>query len=170
MKLYIFKLLFFLIFFVSLGLFREYVFVNINNIIYFKYYKSTTFPIPFIFNWLTYFSYSTLYYLKYPLTILFVLIYLISNIYFLKTAIIDKTKFLFYYKILIAAYIVIFVISAILMSYLFITNQKLNDDEYHISRGLMGLAQSPLISFVLFAVYLWDKNKLQIHEEGNNNI
>jgi len=170
MKLYIIKLLFFLVFFISLGLFREYVFLNINNIIYFKYYKYTTMPIPFMFSWLTRYSYVTLYYLKYPLTIFFVLIYFFSNFYFLKTTITDITKFSFYYKILITAYVVIFIISTLLMGYLFITNQKLNDDEYLISRGLMGLAQSPLISFVLFTVYLWDKNKLQIHEKGNNSI
>ncbi|GIV29494.1 MAG: hypothetical protein KatS3mg028_0560 [Bacteroidia bacterium] len=157
------KLFFFLIAFVLLGLFREYVFVNVNNVIYFKYYKNTTMPIPFGFGWLTKMTYATLYYIKYPLTVLFVVIYFSLNFYFLK----QMGVYSFYKKILLLAYIFIFIVSAALMLYAYYFNQKLNDDEYSVSRGLMGLAQSPLIGFVLFVLYLWDKNKLYRHEKRN---
>lgn len=163
MKVYLFKLLLFLIIFITFGLFREYVFVNVNNIIYFKYYKTTSMPIPFGFMWLTKLSYAYLYYLKYPLTILFVLIYYLLNYWFLRITVSNK----FYIHILSIAYILIFVISAIVMIYGYLIHHKLNSDEYLFSRGLMGLAQSPLISFVLFALYLWDKNKLHTHEKRN---
>lgn len=163
MKLYFFKLFLFLIIFVLVGLFREYVFININNIIYFKYYKNTTVPIPFGFVWLTKLSYTYLYYLKYPLTILFVLIYYFLNYFFLK---IFAHK-LFYIRVLQVVYIVVFITSAFLMLYSYFIHKKLDTDEYHFSRGLMGLVQSPLISFVLFALYLWDKNKLYPHEKRN---
>jgi len=166
MKLHLIKLFLFLLFFVCLGLFREYVFININNIIYFKYYKNTTVPIPFGFGWLTKFSYATLYYLKYPLTILFVVIYYFSNIFFLKSFSVS----FFYIRILKWAYVVIIVVSALLMLYAYFFHQKLNDDEYSISRAFMGIAQSPLISFILFALYLWDKNKFQNHEKRHSSI
>lgn len=166
MKINIVKLILFLLVFVLLGLLREYIFININNLIYFKYYKNTTIPIPFGFGWLTKFSYSALYYIKYPLTILFVLIYLGWSIFFLK----QMNVFSFYIRILILSYIVIIAISSILMLYAYFFHQKLNDDEYSLSRGLMGLAQSPLINFVLFALYLWDKNKLQTHEKRNTGF
>lgn len=75
-----------------------------------------------------------------------------------------------YIKILILSYILIIITSAILMLYAYYFHQRLDDNEYSISRGLMGVAQSPLISFVLFVLYLWDKNKFQQHEKRNTNF
>ncbi len=144
-----------------MGLFREYVFININNLIYFKYHKNTTVPIPFEFVWLTKLSYENLYYLKYPLTILFVLIYYFSNYFFLKTFA-SKT---FYTNTLKLVYLSILITSVLLMLYGYFIHEKLNGDEYYFSRGLIGFAQSPLSAFVLFALYLWEKNKLHHHEK-----
>ncbi|MCX7727852.1 MAG: hypothetical protein N2203_00110 [Bacteroidia bacterium] len=166
MRFIITKISLFLILFILLGLFREYMFVNINNVIYFKYYKNTTMPIPYGFGWLTQFSHATLYYIKYPLTFLFVIIYFILNFYFLK----QMKVYAFYIRILIISYIFLFALSIILMLYAYYFHQKLNETEYSLSRGLMGLAQSPLISFVLFALYLWDKNKLHHHEKRNTDF
>ncbi|MEW6774200.1 MAG: hypothetical protein AB1304_09410 [Bacteroidota bacterium] len=166
MKVSLIKLFFFLLFFVLLGLFREYIFLNINNVIYFKYYKNTTVPIPFGFGWLTKLSFEQLYFLKYPLTIIFVIIFFISNFFFLK----QMQVYPLYIKILILSYILIIITSAILMLYAYYFHQRLDDNEYSISRGLMGVAQSPLISFVLFVLYLWDKNKFQQHEKRNTNF
>lgn len=166
MKVYLIKLFFFLIFFIILGLFREYVFININNILYFKYYKHTSVPIPFGFGYLTKLSYAGLYYLKYPLTILFVALYYVSNRFFLKQFQVSRL----YIQILNISYLFLLFISALLMLYAYLSHQKLNDDEYSVSRALMGLAQSPLISFVLFAVYLWDKNKLPHYEKRNSDF
>lgn len=164
MKKFLFRLVLFLVFFIVLGLLREYIFVNINNIIYYKYYKNTTLSIPFGFGWLIKFSYTTLYYLKYPLTVLFVLIYYYLNYSFLK----QLSVKVFYIKTLSLSYAFIFFVSAVLMLYAYFTHHQLNADEYFISRGLMGLAQSPLISFVLFALYLWDKN--YYHEKRHSGI
>lgn len=166
MKVSLIKLFLFLLFFVLLGLFREYIFLNINNVIYFKYYKNTTVPIPFGFGWLTKLSFEQLYFLKYPLTIIFVIIFFISNFFFLK----QMQVYPLYIKILILCYILIIITSAILMLYAYYFHQRLDDNEYSISRGLMGLAQSPLISFVLFVLYLWDKNKFQQHEKRNTSF
>lgn len=160
------KIVLFLVVFVLLGLFREYVFVNINNLIYFKYYKNTTVPIPYGFGWLTKFSYGTLYYLKYPLTVFFVFIYFVLSFSFLKQMNVTSL----YTKTLILSYIAILFISTSLMMYAYFFHQKLNEDEYTVSRGLMGIAQSPLICFVLFALYLWDKNKLKHHEKRHSSF
>lgn len=166
MKSFLLKLLFFLSLFAVLGLFREHIFLNLNNIIYYKYYKSTSMPIPFGFGWLTRFSFVTLYYLKYPLTLVFVLLFYYLNFLFLKIF----NVYSFYIKLLNVSYIVLFLISAGAMLYAYYFQQKLNDEEYLLSRGLMGVAQSPLIAFVLFVLYLWDKNKLHQHEKRNSNI
>lgn len=165
-KGYLIKLFLFLLFFVILGLLREYVFININNIIYFKYYKQTSVPIPFGFGELTKFSFAELYYLKYPLTLVFVVVYYVSNRFFLKQFQVSDL----YVQLLNIAYFCLLFISALLMLYAYLFHQKLNDDEYLISRGLMGLAQSPLISFVLFVVSLWDKNKLHHYEKRNPDL
>lgn len=165
-KGYLIKLFLSLLFFVILGLSREYVFININNIIYFKYYKQTSVPISFGFGGLTKFSFAELYYLKYPLTLIFVAVYYVSNRYFLKQFQVSD----WYVQLLNIAYFCLLFISALLMLYAYLFHQKLNDDEYLISRGLMGLAQSPLISFVLFVVFLWDKNKLHHYEKRNPDL
>lgn len=166
MRGFVLKMFLFLVFFICLGLIREHIFVNINNIIHYKYYKSTNVPIPVSFGWLTRFSYVTLYYLKYPLTILFVAIYYFANYYFLRQFRVKKM----YIKMLTLAYIVLLALSILLMLYGYIVKQQLNAEEYTISRGLMGLAQSPLISFVLFTLYLWDKNKWHHYEKRNTSI
>lgn len=166
MKSLLLKLLLFLIFFAVAGLIREYVFVNLNNIIYYKYYQSTSIPIPFGLVWLTHFSYTTLYYLKYPLTIAFVIFFYFFNLFFLKQFKVSD----FYIRLLTLSYIVLFSLSILSMIYAYFFSQKLNGDEYLFSRGLMGVAQSPLIAFVLFVLYLWDKNKLHQHEKRNSNI
>ncbi len=166
MKSLLLKLLMFLIFFAVAGLIREYIFVNLNNIIYYKYYKSTPIPIPFGFAWLTQFSHTTLYYLKYPLTIIFVVFFYFFNWLFLKQFRASR----FYIRMLTLSYLVLFSLSVFSMLYAYYFQQKLNGDEYLLSRGLMGIAQSPLIGFVLFVLYLWDKNKLHQHEKRNSNI
>ncbi|GIV26275.1 MAG: hypothetical protein KatS3mg027_0089 [Bacteroidia bacterium] len=166
MRNFLFKLLLFLIIFAITGLIREYVFQTLNNLIYYKYYKTTSIPIPFGFVWLTRFSYVTLYYLKYPLTIVFVGIFYSLNLFFLKKFQVPS----FYIRILTLSYLVLISLSILSMFYAYFFSQKLNDDEYLFSRGLMGIAQSPLIGFVLFVLYLWDKNKLQQHEKRNSNL
>lgn len=165
-KGYLVKLFLSLLFFMILGLLREYVFININNIIYFKYYKQTSVPIPFGFGGLTKFSFAELYYLKYPLTLGFVVVYYVSNRFFLKQFQVSDL----YIQVLNIVYFCLLFISALLMLYAYLFHQKLNDDEYLISRGLMGLAQSPLIGFVLFVVSLWDKNKLYHYEKRNPDL
>lgn len=167
-KGYLITLSLFLLFFMILGLLREYVFININNIIYFKYYKQTSIPIPFAFGGLTKFSFAELYYLKYPLTLVFVAVYYASNRFFLKQFQVSD----WYIQLLNIAYFCLLFISALLMLYAYLFHQKLNHDEYSISisLGLMRLAQSPLIGFVLFVVSLWDKNKLHHYEKRNPDL
>ncbi len=159
----LYKAIVLLVFFILLGYFREYVFINFNNLIYFKFYKSTTMPIPSAFLFFTKFSYATLYYVKYPLTITFVAIYIITSIISLKFLRMNN----WYQKLLLIIYGIIILLSVILMIYGYFFKLKLNDNEYTISRWLMGIAQSPFILFTLITLYLWEKTKLIKNEKGN---
>ncbi len=140
-------LLFFLfgLVFIFFGSYREYFFISINNIMTIKYYgKPTSMAVPnslmFIYN----LDYKTIYYLKYPLTILSFLLFYGLSFWCLKSLTNDKNLL----KWLTYSYLVLLLLSTISMLWAYFVKVKLQDDEYTFSRWLMGIAQSPLL--VLF--------------------
>ncbi len=137
----------FLFIFLCLGYFREFFFVQMNNILYQKYYNTeTTLPVASIMSIFRRYSYSTLYYSKYVFTILWVIIFYLANFFALKKlANVPLTKYLNY------SYVFMLVLGAISMAYGSIVNNRLQDDEYTLSRWLMGIAQSPIICLILLA-------------------
>lgn len=140
-------LIFFLLF-AALGFLREFYFVNMNNILYIKYYQRPTFmPVPPILQPFLKLDYDRLYYLKYPATLLCALLYFIISWYTLKIITANKKVT----RILLYAYAVLFILAAISMSYGYFVNNRLQDDEYTISRWLMGIVQSPIICLILLA-------------------
>jgi len=143
-------LLLFLLLFLALGYFREFLFVHINRVMYGKYYNMDPYeyePMPAIMHVFNKLSYSVLYYLKYPFTIIWTtLFYLLSYITIKKLS----TERIFL-KFLTYAYLALLVLAACAMAYGYLVNNRLQNDEYTLSRWLLGIAQSPIICLILLA-------------------
>lgn len=145
-KLY--KYLFFFLLFAALGFLREFFFVNLNNILFMLYYqREGELPVPDLMSWALNFSYDQLYYSKYLFTLLCTLMYFALSYWALKSL----TGKRFFLKVLFYAYLSFFVVSAFSMLYAWFVKEKLNEDEYTLSRWLMGVLQSPVVCLILLA-------------------
>lgn len=140
-------ILFFLLLFGIIGYCREFFFVNLNNIMFEKYYNHTTLPIPNIMYVFTTLSYKTLYYSKYLYTLIWIAVFYALS-YFALKKISGEKKLL---KYLTISYLILLILAALIMAFGVLINKRLQDDEYSISRWLMGIAQSPIICFILLA-------------------
>lgn len=140
-------LVFFLLF-AFLGYFRQKFFLAYNHLMYIKYFQRTTAaPLDNIANVFNNTSYKTMYYLKYPLTILSVALFYLLNYLAVKYASSEK-KLL---KWVTYTYGLLLSLAAASMLYGYFIHQRLQDDEYTLSRWLLGIAQSPLIALIMIA-------------------
>lgn len=138
----------FLFLFAFLGFTREFFFVHLNVIMFEKYYHHPSeAPFPEIMNVFRVFSYDTLYYSKYFYTLIWTLFYFLANFFALK----KLTRSVLLLKVLKYTYLLILAVAAISMTYGYLVHQRLQDDEYTLSRWLMGVAQSPIICLILLA-------------------
>ena len=148
MKNKILLFIFFGIMFVFLGLFREWFFLNINNIATIKYYGTPTeMAVPKILTFIYNMEYKTIYYLKYPFTVLSFLCFYGLSFWCIKLLTNDKNLM----KWLTYSYLIILVLSTTAMLWAYFVKVNLQDDEYTFSRWLMGIAQSPLVVLFLLA-------------------
>jgi hypothetical protein len=141
------KYIVFIVIFAILGFSREFLFVNINNQLFKLYYHNEDIHIPSSLNFITHFDYSTLYYLKYPLTASYFTAYFFTTYLAIKYICFDKkiSKWVIY------IFALLLVLSSSSMAYNYFINNQLNGDEYTFSRWLMGIAQSPLVAFFIIA-------------------
>jgi hypothetical protein len=142
--------------FALLGSYREYFFVNVNNIMTIMYYgQPTEMAIPDHLYFLSTLPYKTVYYLKYIFTIIYFLAFFILSYVCLKYLAPGSglTKWLIY------LYLLIVVLSGISMLWAYFVKVNLQDSEYTISRWLMGIAQSPLpVLFFLATAKLYPRS------------
>ncbi len=141
-------ILLFVLLFCLIGYLREFIFVHYNNVMYQLYYHTdsnlkTPKWLQFLFN----ISYENLYYFKYPLTVLFAFIFFSLNFYSVKKLSSSHSN----HKYVIYAYAVMVLIAALSMAYAYLFTKNLADDEYTLSRWLLGVAQSPIICLFLLA-------------------
>lgn len=143
------KLIFlFLLAFAIVGYIREFFFVHLNIIMYSKYYQNAPArPIPTSMMFFTKFSYDALYYSKYIYTLVFTLLFFVLN-YF---SMIKLTAGKYLSKILVYSYLILFMLAGFSLLAGYFINGRLQDDEYTLSRWLMGIAQSPIICLILLA-------------------
>jgi len=138
----------FLFVFACLGYFRESFFVYLNIIMFEKYYTSVSpVPAPPVMDIFKGFSYTTLYYSKYVYTLIWILLFFCANYLALK----KLTATPYFFKVLFYTYVLMLSLAALSMLYGFFVNGRLQDDEYTLSRWLMGIAQSPIICLILVA-------------------
>ena len=146
-RLSIWYLFFFLIFGVT-GYYREYFFVHLNNIMFQKYYSTTSELVtPKALSFFYSYSYNTLYYSKYFLTGFSFLIFLGLNFFAVKKLI----NLPIFSKTVVVSYLIILLIATFSMLIGYFINHRLQNDEYTLSRWLMGIAQSPIICLILIA-------------------
>jgi hypothetical protein len=141
------KYLFFISVFAFLGFSREFIFVNLNSQLYSLFYKRNDFVLPNSLSYFNQFDYSTLYFIKYPLTILYFLAYFFAS-YFTIKQLSGHKKIA---QSIIYIYLILLALASISMLYNYVINSKFDGDEYTISRWLMGIAQSPLVAFFVLA-------------------
>ena len=141
-------LILFLSVFAVLGYCREFFFVHLNIIMFEKYYGSVS-PVhpPAIMDVFRTFSYTTLYYSKYIYTVIWLLLFFAANYFALK----KLTAIPYFIKILFYSYSIMLLLAAGSMLYGYFAKGQLQDNEYTLSRWLMGIAQSPIICLILVA-------------------
>ena len=141
------KYLCFIGLFAFLGFSREFIFVNINSQLFSLYYHHSTYSFPNSLSMLNNWSYSSLYFLKYPLTFLYFIAYLLTSFFAVQVICGSKKNA----KWVIYIYALLLVLSGISMAYNYIINNQWSGNEYSFSRWLMGIAQSPLVAFFTIA-------------------
>ncbi len=139
--------LFLLVFWLA-GYLREWFFVSVNDLIFYKYHEQVNpRPLNSLLLLLNRLDYTTLYYGKYVLTFLFAGLFFglqYSLLYLIRS---DKVL----RKTLVYGYVLMLVLSGLTMvwGYYFSSTGLLV--EYRLSRWLMGVAQSPIICLFLLA-------------------
>lgn len=148
------QMLILILIFIGLGFLRDTIFVSINTHLY--YLKPgapapfTPLPLPFLGN----FSFTQLYYSKYPLTIFFTAIHLVLILFALWKLYRDKV----YMKITVGLYLFLGLLSLLLFVGGFATGNV--DQWYRFSRIIMGILQSPALLLALIAARpLYLKNR-----------
>jgi hypothetical protein len=145
-------IIFFLLLFGFTGYLRERFFEHMNIIIHSVYFHEDAYAeihsqVPVLMKPFLTWSYPALYYSKYLFTLAWTAIFFLISYFTIK--IITKNKkllrFLFY------AYALLLGLAALSMAFGYFVNQRLNEDEYTLSRWLLGVAQSPLICLILVA-------------------
>jgi hypothetical protein len=141
---------------VAIGFFRDFLFVHINAQIWLKYYNTADehYSIPEVLKFLEKFSYNTLYYLKWPLTICFTLFYLGISI--------SVVKLIFKQKKYVMTTVVVFAAITIIAGLFYTGGLILGNIEkgYELSRAFMGFVQSPFVLMILIPYFIFtDKSE-----------
>ena len=140
------KIILFVVAFVALGFAREYLFVSINDLLYYKYSGEIN-PYHFVIEkWLTVFSYNTLYIAKWFITPLSAFIFWFVQKQFL-LFLFNEKKTTQWLNVL---YATLFVLAGIF----FVVGWAFGNIEkgYTFSRLFMGLLQSPVACMILIPI------------------
>lgn len=160
-------LVLFLALFGVLGYLREFFFLNMNNILYLKYYqRESTMPVPAVMSVFLKYSYAQLYYSKYLFTALWTGVFLAAN-YF---ALVRLTANRYLVRLLLISYALLVSVAAVAMLYNYFVKSSYTGDEYTLSRWLMGVAQSPLICLILLASERLYKTTITHDQQGQKDI
>lgn len=150
-----FKITLFVLLLLGLGLFRENLFVNINGVLYNKYFDPIGYDIHSIrppFRFLNNFSYQTLYIAKWFITPLFVVLFWFVQKKFLAFLFQEKNT----NKWLTVLYLSLFLFAGIS----FCTGWMIGhlNEGYRFSRIFMGLLESPAPCMILIPLTYFYKN------------
>lgn len=137
----------YLLVFIVLGYSREFFFVHLNNILYLKYYGHSSLPVPSVMSIFHSWSYETIYWSKYLFTFISLGLFFGLN-YFTVLHISQQKKVV---KFISYTYLLLLILSSISMGIGYFINGRLQDDEYTLSRWLIGTLQSPIPALFFLA-------------------
>jgi hypothetical protein len=141
--------LFFLLFAV-LGYYREKFFVALNHLMFIKYHgHGNDAPLDPFIHFFDQFEYGTLYKFKYPFTILSIVLFGILSFYAVRFIL--GTKKLWPW--VVYSYLILLTLAGLSMVFGYVVNGRLQDDEYTLSRWLVGIIQSPVITIIIIAAH-----------------
>ncbi|HTA60992.1 MAG TPA: hypothetical protein VK835_00990 [Bacteroidia bacterium] len=138
----------------ALGFFRENIFVNVNSVLYNKWYNEIH-PVVWYVSFLSNFSYKTIYIAKWFITPLFALIYWFAQKQLL-LSIFNEKKIIKWLSVL---YLSLFLLAGIF----FVAGWALGDvyKGYTLSRLFMGLLESPVACMILIpTAYLYKQTNI----------
>lgn len=133
--------------FIVTGFFREFLFMNINEQMRVSYYTSPDSHLSSSLSWLTAFDYDTLYYLKWPLTMVFAAIF--GAFSALAVYVVYANKKLV--KITWLAYSIVFGMSLAFFGIGLLTGSR--ETTYAIARFLAGIIETPAMLVILIASF-----------------
>jgi len=88
-----------------------------------------------------------LYMMKYPFTALSILLFGTLS-FFAVRCILDTKKL---WRWVVYSYLILLTLAGLSMLFGYLVNQRLQDDEYTLSRWLVGIIQSPIITIIIIA-------------------
>ena len=136
------------ILFILAGFFREFVFVNWNEQIRVTYYHSPDPNVAPSMQWLSGLSYSALYWLKWPLTLCFSLVFAGLAVLIIKLLFSNRS----YNLITLYAYAAIFTASFLFFGFGWLIGFR--ESSYEIARFLAGIIETPAMLIILIASFL----------------
>lgn len=143
-------LILFFILFAVLGYYREKFFVALNHLMFIKFYgHGNDAPLDPFIHFFDQYEYSTLYYMKYPATILSIALF--GTLSFFSVRLILGTKKL--WRWVVYSYLILLTLAGVSMAFGYLVNGRLADDEYTLSRWLVGIIQSPIITIIIIAAH-----------------
>ncbi len=143
---------FFLLMFGMAGYLRERFFEHYNIIMAGSYRHTDEYAIigakiPVVMAPLNNISYPALYYSKYIFTLIWIIIFFTIGYFALKKLSSHKNIL----KFLTWSYLILLILAGISMALGYLISSTLKNDEYTLSRWLLGIAQSPIICLILLA-------------------
>lgn len=132
---------------IALGYLRDSVFKTINALLRAWDLDQDYFTPPFL-NFMENLQYDTLVNLKWVLTLLFSILYLLISLTTIKFLFSNRT----FFKITIWSYLAILIVSCVLITFGYVFKGT-TEKTYEFARYLMGLAQSPLILMILIPAF-----------------
>ncbi len=143
----------FVVLYVALGFFREFIFLNINEQSRVTFYHDTDSHVSSSMQWLSNFSYTTLYYAKWPITLAFTTLFAFVAASTIKIAFDEKNLV----RITWIVYALTFVTG--LLFYLAGSLTGNRETTYDIARFLAGLTETPALLVILLASFLAIRRK-----------
>lgn len=140
--------------YIGLGFFREFVFLNINEQMRVAYYNSPDSHLAPALSFLGNYGYNTLYYLKWPLTFAFAVLFCALAVFVIRIGFATSH----YTRLVIMAFAGVFLLGALLFlaGWLFNSNATV----YDLSRFLAGLVESPVLLLMLGGgILYWRQTK-----------
>lgn len=134
--------------FICTGFFREFVFLNWNEQMRVTYYHSPDPHVAPSMQWLGSFSYATLYWIKWPLTLLFSVVFGLYTLLAVHLSFANRQ----YTRITLLTYAALFVASFLFFAFGWMFGAR--DACYEIARFLAGLIETPAILIVLMASFM----------------